>query len=219
MASHLVTKNRTFHPFVQTLRSAVSCVDLMMNITPKLIMLSRFKGDWAGNDYATSGCPGTCADRIMDPSNFDVRALVFKTIADSLMPGHLERILDYQLAESLQTAKFDRCYRFRTRCSVREHPVYALVSCVGCLGFVACALCAGVGKLAHSDSCYRDIGVLLSIVVNVHGLDYLDCCHELLRLWDLIHRIHSSDNTLLCVYMNGPGQTCRLQSLTFHNKL
>ncbi|KIM85230.1 glycoside hydrolase family 16 protein [Piloderma croceum F 1598] len=29
-----------------------------------------FCGDWAGNSYATSGCPGTCAERIMDPSNF-----------------------------------------------------------------------------------------------------------------------------------------------------
>lgn len=119
----------------------------MMNITPRLIMPSRFKGDWAGNDYATSGCPGTCADRIMDPSNFDVSALVFKTIAGSLMPGHLERILDYQLAEGLQTAKFDRCYRFCTRCIVREHPVNALVSYVGRLGVAACALRAGIGDL------------------------------------------------------------------------
>ncbi|TFY80118.1 hypothetical protein EWM64_g3892 [Hericium alpestre] len=29
-----------------------------------------FCGDWAGNSYATSGCPGTCSDRLMDPSNF-----------------------------------------------------------------------------------------------------------------------------------------------------
>ncbi|KAH7883608.1 concanavalin A-like lectin/glucanase domain-containing protein [Phlebopus sp. FC_14] len=29
-----------------------------------------FCGDWAGNSYATSGCPGTCADRLMDPANF-----------------------------------------------------------------------------------------------------------------------------------------------------
>jgi len=29
-----------------------------------------FCGDWAGNSYATSGCPGTCAERIQDPSNF-----------------------------------------------------------------------------------------------------------------------------------------------------
>ncbi|KIY52758.1 glycoside hydrolase family 16 protein [Fistulina hepatica ATCC 64428] len=28
-------------------------------------------GDWAGNDYTTSGCPGTCAERIMDPANFN----------------------------------------------------------------------------------------------------------------------------------------------------
>ncbi|KAI0051912.1 glycoside hydrolase family 16 protein [Auriscalpium vulgare] len=29
-----------------------------------------FCGDWAGNSYATSGCPGTCSDRLMDPGNF-----------------------------------------------------------------------------------------------------------------------------------------------------
>ncbi|VDB99648.1 unnamed protein product [Peniophora sp. CBMAI 1063] len=30
-----------------------------------------FCGDWAGNDYATSGCPGTCAQRLMDPTNYN----------------------------------------------------------------------------------------------------------------------------------------------------
>ncbi|KAG1750014.1 glycoside hydrolase family 16 protein [Suillus paluster] len=29
-----------------------------------------FCGDWAGNSYATSGCPGTCENRLMDPTNF-----------------------------------------------------------------------------------------------------------------------------------------------------
>jgi len=29
-----------------------------------------FCGDWAGNSYATSGCPGTCSDRLMNPTNF-----------------------------------------------------------------------------------------------------------------------------------------------------
>ncbi|KAJ2927135.1 hypothetical protein H1R20_g9944, partial [Candolleomyces eurysporus] len=29
-----------------------------------------FCGDWAGNSYATSGCPGTCDERLMDPNNF-----------------------------------------------------------------------------------------------------------------------------------------------------
>jgi len=28
-------------------------------------------GGWAGDQYANSGCPGTCSDRVMDPSNFD----------------------------------------------------------------------------------------------------------------------------------------------------
>ncbi|KAF9481409.1 glycoside hydrolase family 16 protein [Pholiota conissans] len=29
-----------------------------------------FCGDWAGNSYATSQCPGTCEERLMDPANF-----------------------------------------------------------------------------------------------------------------------------------------------------
>ncbi|PPQ67675.1 hypothetical protein CVT25_012703 [Psilocybe cyanescens] len=30
-----------------------------------------FCGDWAGNSYATSGCPGTCPERMTDPTNFE----------------------------------------------------------------------------------------------------------------------------------------------------
>ncbi|KAN0100650.1 glycoside hydrolase family 16 protein [Tylopilus felleus] len=29
-----------------------------------------FCGDWAGNSYSTSGCPGTCTEILMGPSNF-----------------------------------------------------------------------------------------------------------------------------------------------------
>jgi len=29
-------------------------------------------GDWAGNSYVTSGCPGTCEERLLEPSNFVV---------------------------------------------------------------------------------------------------------------------------------------------------
>jgi len=29
-----------------------------------------FCGDWAGTSYIAAGCPGTCSQRIMDPSNF-----------------------------------------------------------------------------------------------------------------------------------------------------
>jgi hypothetical protein len=30
-----------------------------------------FCGQWAGNSYATTNCPGTCDERLMDPTNFD----------------------------------------------------------------------------------------------------------------------------------------------------
>ena len=36
-----------------------------------------FCGDWAGNSYATSGCPGTWEERLQDSKNFEVgRALL-----------------------------------------------------------------------------------------------------------------------------------------------
>lgn len=35
-----------------------------------IIINITFCGDWAGNSYATTSCPGTCAERIMDPNNF-----------------------------------------------------------------------------------------------------------------------------------------------------
>lgn len=44
-----------------------------------------FCGDWAGNSYATSGCPGTCPDRLKDPANFDV----------CLLTVHCDAVLTY----------------------------------------------------------------------------------------------------------------------------
>ncbi|EPT04304.1 hypothetical protein FOMPIDRAFT_159190 [Fomitopsis schrenkii] len=48
-----------------------ACDPLTNFINHSIIFDITFCGDWAGNDYATSGCPGTCAQRIMDPSNFN----------------------------------------------------------------------------------------------------------------------------------------------------
>lgn len=42
-----------------------------------------FCGDWAGNSYADSGCPGTCSDRLLDPNNFVVSILLQKPTAAS----------------------------------------------------------------------------------------------------------------------------------------
>ena len=41
------------------------------------LSILRIPGDWAGNSYATSGCPGTCEERLMDPTNFVVSTLFF----------------------------------------------------------------------------------------------------------------------------------------------
>ncbi|KAF8203636.1 glycoside hydrolase family 16 protein [Pholiota molesta] len=42
----------------------------MCNISKFFSNHSIIFGDWAGNSYATSGCPGTCEERLMDPANF-----------------------------------------------------------------------------------------------------------------------------------------------------
>ncbi|GLB41674.1 putative glycoside hydrolase family 16 protein [Lyophyllum shimeji] len=35
-----------------------------------LVFDTTFCGDWAGATYASAGCPGTCAERVADPKNF-----------------------------------------------------------------------------------------------------------------------------------------------------
>ncbi|KAF9241361.1 glycoside hydrolase family 16 protein [Melanogaster broomeanus] len=57
------------------------------NITQYFANHSIVFGDWAGNSYATSGCPGTCADRLMDPS--ELRVYKSATISGSTMLGIL----------------------------------------------------------------------------------------------------------------------------------
>jgi len=39
-------------------------------VNHSIIFDITFCGDWAGNSYATSGCPDTCLERLMDPTNF-----------------------------------------------------------------------------------------------------------------------------------------------------
>jgi len=42
-----------------------------------------FCGDWAGNSYATSGCPGTCEERLQDPKNFEVSRPCWDTYSEA----------------------------------------------------------------------------------------------------------------------------------------
>ncbi|KAI0307829.1 concanavalin A-like lectin/glucanase domain-containing protein [Multifurca ochricompacta] len=46
------------------------CDPLKYFVNHSIVFDITFCGDWAGNSYATSGCPGTCADRLVDPTNF-----------------------------------------------------------------------------------------------------------------------------------------------------
>ncbi|KAJ7103508.1 glycoside hydrolase family 16 protein [Mycena belliarum] len=47
-----------------------ACDPLAFFVNHSIIFDITFCGDWAGNSYATSGCPGSCPTRLMDPSNF-----------------------------------------------------------------------------------------------------------------------------------------------------
>ncbi|KAK7694629.1 hypothetical protein QCA50_001816 [Cerrena zonata] len=47
-----------------------SCDPITNFVNHSIIFDITFCGDWAGNSYATSGCPGTCPDRLKDPANF-----------------------------------------------------------------------------------------------------------------------------------------------------
>ncbi|KIK71009.1 glycoside hydrolase family 16 protein [Collybiopsis luxurians FD-317 M1] len=47
------------------------CDPISNFINHSIIFDITFCGDWAGNSYATSGCPGTCSQQLMTPSNFD----------------------------------------------------------------------------------------------------------------------------------------------------
>ncbi|KAB5594009.1 glycosidase C21B10,07 [Ceratobasidium theobromae] len=46
-----------------------------------IVINTTLCGGWAGDAYATSGCPGTCSDRIMNPSNFDNAVWKIKSVA------------------------------------------------------------------------------------------------------------------------------------------
>ncbi|KAJ7225489.1 glycoside hydrolase family 16 protein, partial [Mycena pura] len=47
-----------------------ACDPLTYFVNHSIIFVDIPSGDWAGNSYATSGCPGSCSTRLMDPSNF-----------------------------------------------------------------------------------------------------------------------------------------------------
>ncbi|KAJ7169874.1 glycoside hydrolase family 16 protein [Mycena filopes] len=47
-----------------------ACDPLTYFVNHSIVFDITFCGDWAGNSYATSGCPGSCSTRLMDPTNF-----------------------------------------------------------------------------------------------------------------------------------------------------
>jgi len=57
-------------------------------------------GDWAGNSYATSGCPGTCEERLLDPNNFVVCPCLAFT--HRVFTPNTECNLDHQQPKGIQ---------------------------------------------------------------------------------------------------------------------
>jgi hypothetical protein len=51
--------------------------------TPGHTANPRSTGDWAGNSYATSGCEGTCEERLMNPNNFVVSQTTIFSVVHS----------------------------------------------------------------------------------------------------------------------------------------
>ncbi|KIY71643.1 glycoside hydrolase family 16 protein [Cylindrobasidium torrendii FP15055 ss-10] len=51
--------------------SPESCDPIKYFVNHSVIFDITFCGDWAGNSYANTNCPGTCSQRIMDPANFE----------------------------------------------------------------------------------------------------------------------------------------------------
>jgi len=68
-----------------------------------------FCGDQAGASYLTSGCPGTCSDQIMNPSNFNESIWVI----NSLRVYTNRDLLVGQLSQGLPTAAKDGRLRWR----------------------------------------------------------------------------------------------------------
>ncbi|EIW84558.1 glycoside hydrolase family 16 protein [Coniophora puteana RWD-64-598 SS2] len=63
-----------------------------------------FCGDWAGNSYATSGCPGTCQQQIMDPANFVNASWIInwmKVYKEEMISGNASNAAPRRLATSL----------------------------------------------------------------------------------------------------------------------
>ncbi|KAG8992833.1 hypothetical protein FRB93_002155 [Tulasnella sp. JGI-2019a] len=51
--------------------SSTSCPSSTYFRSQQIVINTTLCGDWAGAAYSSSGCPGTCADRVANPKNFD----------------------------------------------------------------------------------------------------------------------------------------------------
>lgn len=56
----------------ESLQQTSHCAVGVFTVGDVMFPICCVVGDWAGNSYATSGCPGTCQQRLMNPVNFQV---------------------------------------------------------------------------------------------------------------------------------------------------
>lgn len=64
-------------PSPSALFSSSSCDIASHFYEHTLVLNTDICGDWAGADYANSGCPGTCAEAVANGTNFDRKRFYF----------------------------------------------------------------------------------------------------------------------------------------------
>ena len=52
-----------------------------------LVINTALCGDWAGGDYGSSGCPGSCSEAVADASNFERAPFFFNALARDSCTG------------------------------------------------------------------------------------------------------------------------------------
>ena len=67
------------------------------------MIIFELVGDWAGSSYITSGCPGTCSERLMNGANFAVRHIQSNILfLLTTIVALLECVVEHKLFESIQ---------------------------------------------------------------------------------------------------------------------
>ena len=94
--------NPSSWPAPQAFFAAATCPPDQFFKDHVLVINTSICGDLGNPTYAAAGCPGTCADQVADPANYNGRfqsVLVLGTCSDVLRPSRGS--LGYQLPQGL----------------------------------------------------------------------------------------------------------------------